>query len=152
VHARAIRRISHLQTLDDGLNGLRLILISAPKKVCFCKIFPRTGRPTDERRRDATPPRCENIDNIYHIKVFLAQACRETRQRRPLQRAQARNRLIFCFFGFFLYKEIADDGPRASQCAASARFPTRAIEKYMYMVYAIEFLAARHRRIVSTRT
>jgi hypothetical protein len=52
----------------------------------------------------------------------------------------------------FLYKEIADDGPRASQCAASARFPTRAIEKYMYMVYAIEFLAARHRRIVSTRT
>jgi hypothetical protein len=29
VHERVFRRISHLQTLNGGLNGLRLILISA---------------------------------------------------------------------------------------------------------------------------
>jgi len=85
VHGRAFRRISHLQTLDDGLNGLRLIWISAPKRTRFCKIISRTGRTTGARRRgDATASRHEKLNTIYHMKAILPQACRQTRRRRAL--------------------------------------------------------------------
>ena len=45
-----------------------------------------------------------------------------------------------------------DTSLRASNCAASARLTTRPGEKYMCMVYGIEFHAARRRRIASPRT
>jgi hypothetical protein len=82
VQERAFRRITHLQTLDGGLTGLRLIFVSALERTRFCKISSRTGRTTGAPRRDATASRREKLDTSYHVKAFLSQVCRVTRRRR----------------------------------------------------------------------
>ena len=68
--------------INEGLTVLRLIFVSAPKRTRFCKIFSRAGRTTGAPQRDATAPRRKKLDTIYHMKLFLCQACRQTSRRR----------------------------------------------------------------------